>query len=250
MRQQLGPIGHERERLVLAVLAAAQQRDGLLVRRVAGEVIAAQALDREDLAVAEEADRRLEAHRQLGAAGRAGDRLGVEAPVAWVLVLPPAVGAHREARHGRVRPVVRNPLDDREAWPALGAVDERVPVAAVGRIEELAQALVAGGDIGRDQCRAGCGGALGDREGGLAPTRDDGLGHLLDMRQRRSLALEREAEVVKGARVALRLDDDTRPVVQHEAAEPVAAGEAVDERTEADALDYSRHSVSPTLHAA
>ena len=52
VRQQLGPEGHERERLVLAVLAAAQQRDGLFVRCVAGEVIAAQALDCEDLAVA------------------------------------------------------------------------------------------------------------------------------------------------------------------------------------------------------
>ena len=37
-----------RERLLLAVLARAQPRDRLLVRRVAGEVVAAEALDRED----------------------------------------------------------------------------------------------------------------------------------------------------------------------------------------------------------
>ena len=173
----------------------------------------------------------------------------MEAPVGRILVLPTAVGAHREARHGRVRAVVRDPFDDREPWPALRAVDERVAVAPVGRIEELAHAVVAGGDVGRDQGGTGRGGALGDREGGLTATRNDGLGHLVDPRQRRSLLLERQAEAVEGTRVAFRLDDDAHPVVQHEAPKPVAAGEAVDERTKADALDYSLHPVSPALHA-
>ena len=44
--------GHHRERLLLAVLARAQPRDGLLVRRVAGEVVAAESLDGDDRALA------------------------------------------------------------------------------------------------------------------------------------------------------------------------------------------------------
>ena len=79
--------GHDRERLVLAVLARAEPRDRLLVRRVAGEVVAAEPLDREDRAVPQQRDRLLERHREPRPADRAGDRLGVEAAVGGIFVL-------------------------------------------------------------------------------------------------------------------------------------------------------------------
>ena len=57
-RGQVG--GHDRERLVLAVLARAQRGHRLLAGGVGGQVVAAQALDGEDLAAAEEFGGRLE----------------------------------------------------------------------------------------------------------------------------------------------------------------------------------------------
>ena len=57
-RGQVG--GHDRERLVLAVLARPQRGDGLLAGGVGGQVVAAQALDGEDPAAAEEFGGRLE----------------------------------------------------------------------------------------------------------------------------------------------------------------------------------------------
>ena len=95
-------------------LRVRSSRTALLVGRVAGQVVAADALDREHRAVGEPArggangvvGRR---ERAIGApppsssrarrpAGRAGVRLGVEAPVAGIVVLAPARRAHRERR--------------------------------------------------------------------------------------------------------------------------------------------------------
>ena len=72
---------------------------------------------------------------------RAGVGLGVEAAVGRVLVLGAAGGAHGKAGHRGQRPVVGDAAHDREARPAVGAVDERVAVAAVGGVEQLAQAV-------------------------------------------------------------------------------------------------------------
>ena len=146
-----GDVGHhQRERLVLAVLARAQRRDRGLVVGAAGEVVAAEALDRHDRAVAQQRRRGGDrvrgppagapVRRRARPARRARVRLGVEAPVARVVVLGPAGRAHREARHRRQRAVVGDALHDREARPAVGAVRERVAVAPVGRVAQLAQA--------------------------------------------------------------------------------------------------------------
>ena len=171
LRDELRRRCHQRERLLLALLPCPQARDRLLGGGVAGEVVAAEALDGEDPALAEDGDRLLERHRELRPADGAGDWLGVEAPVERVLVLAAAVGAEREAGHRRVRPVVGDGADDREPGPALRAVDERVAMAAVGRVEQLPQAVVAGGDVGRNQRRAARRRARLDRERGLATAR-------------------------------------------------------------------------------
>ena len=56
-----------------------------------------------------------------------------------------------EAGHRRPRPVVRHAGDDREARAAVRAVDERVAVPAIGRVEELARQRGAGGHVGGDR---------------------------------------------------------------------------------------------------
>ena len=105
-------------------------------------------------------------------------RLRVIPPIRRILVLRPARAAHLEPRHRRQRPVVGDAAHDREPRAAVGAVDERVAVAPVGRVEQLAQAVVACRRVGSDgRVRAAARRARRDREargprrlGGLAPT--------------------------------------------------------------------------------
>ena len=153
---------HEREGLLLAVLARAQPRDRVRVAGAAGQVIPADALDGHDRPGAQQRRRLRDGvpARLRGAAApqprprpavRAGVRLGVEAPVGGVVVLAPARGAHREGGHRGQRPVVGDAAHDREARPAVRAVDERVAEAPVAGVEELGQAVVAGRGVGGDQ---------------------------------------------------------------------------------------------------
>ena len=81
----------------------------------------------------------------------AGVGLCVEPAVGRVLILLPAVVAERENPHRRVGTVVRDVGDDREARPAVGAVDERVAIPAVGWIEKLPHAVGARRYVGRDK---------------------------------------------------------------------------------------------------
>src|SRR5262249_62105730 len=66
----------------------------------------------------------------------------------------PASAAHHERRHGRVLAVVRGLAKDREPGAAVRAVEERVAVPAVGGVEQLGEAGVAGSDVGPDENRA------------------------------------------------------------------------------------------------
>ena len=70
---------------------------------------------------------------------RARVRLGVEAAVGDRVVLALTVRAHGERRHRRGRAIVGNVAGDREARPAVGAVGERIAVAPIVRVEDLAR---------------------------------------------------------------------------------------------------------------
>jgi hypothetical protein len=144
---------HQRERLRLAALAQPQPLDRLLVARQAGQMEPSDPLDRDDPAAAQQGGHLVERVRQPRPAGGAGVGLGVKAAVRGIGVLGRARGAHREGGHRRQRPVVGHPADDREPRSAVGTVDERVAVAPVGRVAQLAQARVAGRDVGRDRRR-------------------------------------------------------------------------------------------------
>ena len=193
---------HQRERLVLPVLARPQRAHRRLVIGAAGEVKAADPLDRDDRAVAESGRRREHLiTRTTAVAGSsvavridqpdrrsalgARVRLGVKAPVGRILVLRPAGGAHLESGHRRQRSVVGHPAHDREARSAVGAVDERVPVAAILGIEQLAQAV---GARRRVRCHRGVGRlaarALADRKRALAQRGERRDLHSFDDRQR------------------------------------------------------------------
>ena len=162
----------------------------------------------------------------------------MEAAVARVVILGRAALAHLERCHGGERPVVGDAPHDREARPAVGAVGERVAVAAVGLVPQLGQAVGAGGRVGRDQRLALPARPAGhDREPLLPHRRHGPGGDPLDDGQRRRLGLQGPEELGHRAVVPLDLDEDAPGVVADEAGEVEPGGEAVDERPEADALN-------------
>ena len=152
---------------------------------VAGQVVAAEALDGHDLARPPgRAGRRPGRASSLGspAAGaasnaelrparRAGDRLGVEAPVAGIVVLRRALAQSGKPAMVVLRPVVGQAKRDGEPGAAVGAVDERVAVAPVGRVEQLGQAVLAHRHVRRHERPARrCARLLDDPEARRSPT--------------------------------------------------------------------------------
>ena len=86
--------------------------------------------------------------RKVRTALEARVRLRVEAAVERVGVFGSTALAHGEILHRRARAIVGKRVDDGEARPAIGTVDEGVAEAAVVRVEQLRRAVVAGGQIG------------------------------------------------------------------------------------------------------
>ena len=181
---------HDGERLRPPALAVPKAAHRVLVGRVAGEVVAAQALHRDDRA--REQGRNGGAERVLaGGDGRgrsggppgehrtadgAGDGLRVEAAVRGIAVFGLTVRAEGERPHRRLGAVVRQLLDDRCPRPAVRAVRKRVAVASVGRVPQLGQAVVAGGDVRREEPIDGRGhDALVDHEHGGELSSDRGI---------------------------------------------------------------------------
>ena len=215
---------------------------------VAGEMPAAEPLDREDRAALEAArPHRLAAERVVarrpgnrwarrGSAGRSDPRT--------------RAGTRGTAGtcHGRVRPVVRDGAHDREPGPAFRAVDERIAVAAIGGIEQLAQAVVAGRDFGRDQS--------------VGPAGACSAAILNCVSPRTGIRSERSHRHAQAAELGLRASANASsaaagpsasimtppPSFRTQPASP-ASRQPVDERPEADSLDDSSDSDSAALHA-
>src|SRR5215207_10058440 len=153
----------------------------------------------------------------LWAADRAGVGLGVEPTISRVVVLSLALGAHLEVSHGGHGPVVGHRAGYSEPRTAVGAVGERIPVASVRRVKEFREAVLAGGDVWRDQ------GpppnplpALLDTEISLLPYREGSPDHSLDHGQRWSLFAYILQEAFQLLRGPLRLDVNSLGVVAHQ----------------------------------
>ena len=156
--------GHEGEGFAIAALALAQGGDGLGVGRIAGEMKAADALDGQNSALAQEpAGGGDDVHRVQGRGGdrlapgilqpspgpadRTGDGLGMEAPVRRVFVFPTAVRAEGKCRHAGIGPVVRDSANDAQTRTAMSAVAEGITKATVGRVRDLGGTGGASGGI-------------------------------------------------------------------------------------------------------
>jgi hypothetical protein len=75
----------------------------------------------------------------------------MEAAIRRIVVFGLARRTHRENFHRSVRAIVRQGFNDAEARATIRAVGERIEVAPIRRIENLAQAIRASGDIGQDE---------------------------------------------------------------------------------------------------
>ena len=95
------------------------------------------------------------APRNMRSAFKAGVGLRVKPPIERVGVLCGAGGAHGKAIHRGGRSVIGQRANDGKARSAIGAVDKGIVKASVGGVEQLAQAVVARGDVGRDERRVG-----------------------------------------------------------------------------------------------
>ena len=145
---------HKRKGLFVALLAAAQLIYDILPVAAAGKMYAAETLDGDYLTgfyILPGKLCRVAGHfiaagikeEHTRAAIRTAVRLRMVAPVLYVMVFPVTVRAHRKRAHRGLGPVVRNVPDDRKARAAVGAVYERVPVAAVSGSPEFTQAVTA-----------------------------------------------------------------------------------------------------------
>jgi len=72
----------------------------------------------------------------------------MKAPVKRIIVFTPAGRTHGEDAHRGLIAIIGDILNNREARPAVGAVDKRVVVAPVIRIEKFVQAIVTERGIG------------------------------------------------------------------------------------------------------
>jgi hypothetical protein len=82
---------------------------------------------------------------------RAGIGLGVEAPVRGILIFIPTPGAHGEGCHRGLRPVIGKVLDDGKARAAMRAIDKRIAVTTIGRVEQLTPAFLTESQVRRDR---------------------------------------------------------------------------------------------------
>lgn len=244
---------HDGEGLLLAILAATQARHGFGVRRIAGEVVAAEALDGDDLAATQarqgfgdgivddqQAALRV-AQREARTTFRAGVRLRMETPIRRIVVFAPAVRTHGEGRHAGVRPVVGQVARQGVARAAVRAVDEGMAPAPVGGIEQLGEAVRAGGGIRRHRgIRRAVETDFYLEAAHVARRRFRRL-HGRHAGQRRRFGLEPRDEILDRRHGALHLDVHALAVVAHPAGEVQFLRQAIDEGPEADALHLPAH---------
>ena len=186
---------------------------------------------------------------------KAGVGLRVKATVEWIGILCGAGGAHGETVHRGSRSVIRQRSDDGKARPAVGAVDKGVVVASVGGIEQLAQAIVAGGDIGRDERRVR--GLVLRRHNVKALLIGSAPAARLQIRNIDSLNASRRGRMLRKCSdksvnrlgTSVRLDMHAVARVEHPSANAMRHGLAIHKRSHANALHNARYMDMRMPHA-
>src|SRR5579883_892062 len=184
----------------------------------------------------------------LGAADGAGVRLRVEAPVQRVFVFLPAGRTHGEDTHGRLFSIIWYILHNGETRAAVGAVDEWIAETAIIGVEELAQAIIAGRGIRRDE-RIAFRTSMAVR---YPEVRFISRRHLMrdkriDAGQGWWFLAQRPLEGIKRFCWPLDLDGHTVAIVQDKAGQSAALGLSIHERSETHALHDAMNENTPAL---
>ena len=214
---------HHRERPGVAPFTAAKPGDHRCVPGVAEQMEAARPFHRDDRSAAQRANDPVDGQRERGTACGTGDGLIVMAAVRRRFVLCAAHVAHLEPPHRRQRPLVRRPLRNGEPGTAGGARRERIPVASIGRIQNLAQAIGARRQVVRDP-------------GANVAAGPAGIDVSCDDRCQRSFARQAIDELSDPVHGSFDFDDEPLARILHVSVQGERAGEPEDKRSKPDAL--------------
>jgi hypothetical protein len=129
-------------------------------------------------------------------------------------------------------------------------VDERIAVAPVGLVEQLAQAVGARGDVGRDELEFARRGVRGKDAEAKQRAWVTGLDiDMLDPRQRRGVPLQRLDEGLQRGIGSADLDLDAGGGVADPAFQPEGESPVVHKRSEANSLHDTAHAKTAPLTA-
>ena len=145
----------------------------------------------------------------------AGIGLGVKSPLCGIIELVQAPIAERESRHARIGAVVRQRAGDGEPRTALGAVDERIAVAPVARIEQLGEARLAHSRVGCDPRARIASAACSNLEACVRTHRRFARLDTVDASKSGRLARKTRQEAIQRRRLALDLDGNAVRIVAH-----------------------------------
>ena len=245
---------HQRERLGSRRFAAAIARR-VGIGRVAGQMIAAQALDRDDLARhvsgwrrarrRRARDRRARARRRsatslaLGPQPRTGDGLGVEATIARIIVFATA-STQLERRHRGRRAIVGNRGDNAQSRPAMRAAREGIAIMAVVGGRPIRPCRPRRSQRrARSACEPCCSSSLRYEIRSSADPNDDRVSIESTRASRREVAFDTVEKGGQPRPIAADPQQNTVGIVEHFAGEPQLARDVPNLRSEANALHAS-----------
>src|SRR5580704_6977635 len=245
-----GILHHQRKRFLFAKFAQAKRRNGVHVPTIAREVIAAESLHRQNLSVAQKSSGSMDASFASGnnliaksqriarTASWTCDRLRVKTPVRGVVIFRIAFSAERPCPQRSVRPVVGQTLNYGETRAAHGAINVRIVISPVRRIEKFPEALSADGQVRQN---ANCGPIAACAFANGEITEASGLAQLHfdrgNSRGGRRRLFQPINELTKAAFGALQENLDALFTVQDPSEKRIGARQSVNERTKTRALD-------------
>src|SRR3990172_1855349 len=156
------------------------------------------------------------------------------------MIFRSAIIAKRETSHRCVGSVVRNVFDNRKAWSAVGAVDERVKKTPIRRVQELSETIGANRDIWGNGLEGVLDGSrVNDFKSGkpIRRSRADLAG--VDPGERRCFAFQCGVKLLDKFRWTVDLDIDAGGGVSHPPIQGETGSKPENERPETDPLDNS-----------